>query len=50
MLDDKAIDPERAEAIQQLVEALAPDDILRRWARDNPPPQEWFDEDLDDLL
>lgn len=41
---------ERERAIAELIEALPPHDVLLRWAEANRPPQEWFDEEEDDLL
>lgn len=40
---------ERLAAISELVESLPPMDALIEWAKENQPPQSWFDED-DDLL
>ena len=40
---------EHQSAIEELVQSLPPQETLMKWARENPPPRSWFDED-DDLL
>ena len=39
-----------AAARAELKMASLPMDELIAWAERNPPPQEWFDEDLDSLF
>ena len=51
-LDRRTLESEETErlaAIGELVQSLPPQEVLIRWATENPPPQSWFDED-DDLL
>ena len=38
---------ERLAAISELVQSLPPMDALIQWAKENRPPQSWFDEDND---
>ncbi len=41
------IKDERLDAIAELIADLPPREQLLEWARSNPPPQDWFDEDSD---
>jgi hypothetical protein len=36
--------------LRELEQMMPPRDKLIEWARDHPPPQSWFDEDLDGLF
>jgi hypothetical protein len=41
------VDAGRSDAIEELIRSLPAHEILLQWARENPPPQDWFDEDYD---
>lgn len=42
-------DLDRQQAIAEFERSLPPKDVLLAWAKSNPPPQSWFDED-DDIV
>lgn len=44
-VDCEEMEAERLGAINELIQALPSHEVLLRWARENPPPQDWFDED-----
>jgi hypothetical protein len=44
-LDEPGGEADRLRAIEELLQALPPNELLLQWAHENRPPQSWFEED-----